>query len=516
MRPISEPGVERRDAPRCRALSPVPYRCLHGADDGGVHRSGEREWGDRGLTSGRERRRRRSRGAAAIGSYLDSVMQYVDSGLDTAVARMITLGRFRSGATEGTLAAEQRAHAEKLVEELRNVGFSAAVRDTPGPPIVVGHDRGSRGPSVLFCGHYDAWPNLLRENRWNQTTVSEWGDAANPCNADQSTQLMAFIEACRAWKAVAGQLPTPVSVLVVGERRLGSVRLTSILRMYADELNADIGLAPAARISRCAMPKINSMLRGLCCEEFAIAAADRDQLAKPHSGSDDPGYILAGIIADLHDSSGRVAIPGFYDNVDASLRESHHSGDAPGGTADSASALDRVPLIDELETKLVGTIPVWPTCEIESMNGNRYSGGLSPAFDRRAVARLSLHLVCDQDPDVIRLAFRDFVRTRVPSTCRIEFTPGSSIRPVRFTISHPAFSKARDALTTELGRQAVYVCGDAAPVIHALREALGMEIIVMSFANEFVFSGSPLEMPELANYRLGIRSWARILYALSH
>ncbi len=206
-------------------------------------------------------------------------MQYVDNGLDTAVERIVALDRLCSVATIGAVAAVQRVFAE----ELRGIGFSASVRDTPGPPIVVGHDRGSQGPSVLFCGHYGEWPARLLDEK----------HTANACNADLSTQLMAFVEACRAWKAVAGQIPTPVSVLVVGERRSDSVRLKSILHMYADELTADIGLAPAARISCSAVPMINSMLRGLCCEEFTIAAADRDQLGEPHIWGADPTRILS-------------------------------------------------------------------------------------------------------------------------------------------------------------------------------------------------------------------------------
>lgn len=103
----------------------------------------------------------------------------------------------------------------------------------------------------------------------------------------------------------------------------------------------------------------------------------------------------------------------------------------------------------------------------------------------------------------------------LPASCRIEFTQGSSIRPVRFDISHPAFSKVRDALTTEWGHQAAFICGDAAPAIHAFREALGMEIVVTSFMSRDSCH-CPHEMPESANYRHGIRSWARVLGALSH
>jgi acetylornithine deacetylase/succinyl-diaminopimelate desuccinylase-like protein len=445
-------------------------------------------------------------------------MQYVDRGLDTAVERILALGRLGSLANEGAVAAKQRARAEMFVEELRAIGFSAGVRDTPGAPIVVGHDRGSRGPSVLFCGHYDAWPpGLLHDKRSNEAAPSASSGAANPCNADQSTQLMAFVEACRAWKAVAGQLPTPVSVLVVGERRSGSVRLTSILRMCADELNADIGLAPAVRISCGAVPTINSMLRGLCCEELTIVAGDRGQRARPRSGAAaDPAGILARIIGDLQDPSGHVAIPGFYDDVDPSIWPPRNArAEAPWDSVDLQSVLDLVPPECEREAGLVEATPVWPTIEIESISGSRYNEGLRPALVRRAFARLSLHLVCNQDPEVVRLAFRDFARARAPSDCRIEFTAGPSIRPVRFAVSHPAFSRAQQALTAEWGRQAVFVCGDATPAIYALREALGMEIIVTSFPKDNRACLDPCETPELGIYRLGIRSWARILDALS-
>ncbi|HET7883792.1 MAG TPA: hypothetical protein VFL55_23095 [Acetobacteraceae bacterium] len=77
---------------------------------------------------------------------------------------MITLCRFCSVAAHGAIAEEQRARAEMFVEELRGIGFSAGVRDVPSMPIVVGHDRASPGPSVLFCGQYaPASVGLLRQ-----------------------------------------------------------------------------------------------------------------------------------------------------------------------------------------------------------------------------------------------------------------------------------------------------------------------------------------------------------------
>jgi acetylornithine deacetylase/succinyl-diaminopimelate desuccinylase-like protein len=433
---------------------------------------------------------------------------------------MLTLDRFRSAAIERAvpvqqrssvewLAGELRACVEWFAGELRDIGFSASVRDTPGQPIAVGHDRSSRGPSVLFCGHYDVPPaGLLGEHRADEDTFSGSVHTVHQCSADQSTQLMAFVEACRAWKAVAGQLPTPVSVLVEGEGPSGSVRLASLVRMYDDELRADIGLAPAAR-SRChAAPTINGMLRGLCCEDFTIAA-DADPLTAPRSGgAANPARILARILGDLHDPSGRVAIPGFYAGVDAPLLPPcDPRNDTPCDTANPTAEGER-------ESVAADAIPVWPTCEIDSVNCGSSDGGPRTAISPGAFARLSFRLVCDQDPDEVRRAFRDFARARVAPGSRIEFRSGTSARPVRFSISRPDFRKVQDALSTEWGRPAVFACGDAAPVVYALREALGMEVIVTSLLERRDYRRGRRET-ELSNYRVGIHSWARILDALA-
>jgi acetylornithine deacetylase/succinyl-diaminopimelate desuccinylase-like protein len=436
-------------------------------------------------------------GPGRFGSDIHAVIRHVDCRIDEAIERMIAMRRFRSAVTERAGMAEHRACAEWFVEELRGIGFTASARDTPGRPIAVGHDRGSPGPSVLFCGHYETWPSgLLRGNGGDESAASAAARAIHHCSSDQSMQLMAFVEACRAWKAVAGRLPMAVSVLVEGDGWPGSVGLRSFLHMYADELKADIGLAPAARIWCCAIPAINSMLRGVCCEQITIAV-DGDQPARPGRGAaaaDDPIRILVRILGDLHDPSGRVTIPGFYAGIDAPLRPSYvrESGTPPDSDPMSAG----------------------PVCEIDIVSASRTDAGWR-VTSPRAVAKLSFHLVCDQDPDVISRAFRDFAHARIPPGTRIEFGSECSAPPVRFTETSPAFRKVQEALTSEWERQATFICGDAEPAIHALREALGMEVIVTSFPEQQHGCRNPRDSADLANYRVGVRSWARILDALT-
>ena len=127
---------------------------------------------------------------------------------------------------------------------------------------------------------------------------------------------MTFVEACRAWKAVTGKLPIPVTILLEGEEESGGANLPPFLEANADELRADIGLICDTNMWDKDTPAITTMLRGLCGEEIVIHAADRDL----HSGfygsaAANPNHVLARIIADLRDADGRVTLPGFYDGV---------------------------------------------------------------------------------------------------------------------------------------------------------------------------------------------------------
>ncbi|WP_431267573.1 hypothetical protein [Dankookia sp. P2] len=91
-------------------------------------------------------------------SGLDDVLAHIDANLEPALERLFALLRIRSISTDPAYAAECRACAEWHAADLAAIGFDAAVRDTPGHPMVVAHDRSASGPSALFYGHYDVQP----------------------------------------------------------------------------------------------------------------------------------------------------------------------------------------------------------------------------------------------------------------------------------------------------------------------------------------------------------------------
>ena len=410
--------------------------------------------------------------------------------------------------------------------DLHSIGFSASARDTPGHPIVVAHDRSARGTSALFYGHYDVQPvdplNLWTRDPFDPA-VETGTDGTRVIRArgasDDKGQVMTFIEACRAWKAATGKLPIPISILIEGEEELGGASLPQFLHAYADELRADIGLICDTNMWDRSTPAIQTMLRGLCGEELTITAADRDL----HSGfygsaAANPNRILAGILADLHDADGRVAVPGFYNGVPElpeALRKQWAS-----LKFDPTAFLGAVGLsvpAGERGRSVLEMIWSRPTCDINGMGGGYQGEGFKTVIPSQASAKVSFRLVFDQDPHAVRAAFRDFVRVRVPADCRVQFKEHGSGRAIRFPINHPAFQRARDALTAEWGHNAVFVAGGGSiPVTHELKQALDMDVILAGFALEDDRTHSPNEKYDLESFRRGMRSWARILDALAH
>jgi acetylornithine deacetylase/succinyl-diaminopimelate desuccinylase-like protein len=161
---------------------------------------------------------------------------------------------------------------------------------------------------------------------------------------------------------------------------------------------------------------------------------------------------------------------------------------------------------------------IWsrPTAEVNGIWGGYTGDGFKTVLPAKAHAKISFRLVDGQDPDRIRDAFRAFVRARLPEDCTVEFKAhGGSAASVMET-SDPAFEAARQALSEEWPEPAAYVgCGGSIPIAGHFGSILGMNAMLIGFGKDDDAIHSPNEKYDLESFHKGIRSWARILDALS-
>lgn len=191
--------------------------------------------------------------------------------------------------------------------------------------MVVAHHAGASAdaPHLLFYGHYDVQPVdpiELWENDPFSPAIKEIGNGRKVITgrgtSDDKGQLMTFVEACRAYKDINGALPCRITILFEGEEESGSPSLKPFLEANAAELTADYALVCDTGMWDAETPAIAAGLRGLVGDEIVVTAADRDLHSGMFGGlAANPIHILADIVAGLHDATGRVTLPGFYDGV---------------------------------------------------------------------------------------------------------------------------------------------------------------------------------------------------------
>ena len=460
-------------------------------------------------------------------SKLDAVLAHIDDQLDQSLQRLESLVRFKSISTDPAYKDECKKAADWLAAEMSSIGIEAQVRDTPGHPMVVGHDSDRShkpGPSVLFYGHYDVQPvdpiALWHHDPFEPKIVEVDGvkRMLGRGTSDDKGQLLTFIEACRAYKAVHGALPVAVSVLLEGEEESGSPSLVPFLEANKEELSKDMALVCDTTMFDEETPAITTMLRGLMGEEITIRAADRDLHSGSYGGpAANPIRILAHILADLHDDQGRVTIPDFYDGVSELSPEVKAQWDAL--PFDGDAYLGDVGLSNpagEIGYSVYEQINARPTCEFNGITGGYTGDGFKTVIAAEASAKISCRLVGKQDPDTIRRNLRAFVEARVPADCSVQFAEHGSGPAHSLSPDYPPLKNGAQALKAEWGKDAIMMgMGGSIPIVGEFKSILGMESMLVGFALDNDNIHSPNEKYDIASYHRGIRSWARILDALA-
>ncbi|KAA0920157.1 M20/M25/M40 family metallo-hydrolase [Aquicoccus porphyridii] len=454
---------------------------------------------------------------------LDAVLARIDSDLPAATDRLMELLRIQSISTDPAYKAECGKAADWLVADLQSLGAKAEKRPTPGHPMVVGHVEGD-GPHLLFYGHYDVQPVDPLE-LWDRDPFDpaiEETDAGRVIRgrgaSDDKGQLMTFIEACRAWKAEHGSLPCRITFFLEGEEESGSPSLVPFMEANRDELKADIALICDTGMFESRVPAITTMLRGLLGEDFTITGPSRDLHSGMYGGiAMNPIRVLTRIIAGLHDDTGRITLPGFYDGVpelsDEILSQwqglgfDHASFLGDVGLKDPAGEQDRTPL--EM---------IWsrPTCDVNGIWGGYTGDGFKTVLPSKASAKISFRLVGTQDPNAIRKSFRSYLEGQLPEGFSVEYRTEKGSPASQMSIDDPAFEKARQALSDEWPDTAAYIgCGGSIPIAGYFKTITDMDSMLIGFGKDDDQIHSPNEKYDMESFHKGTRSWARILDALT-
>jgi acetylornithine deacetylase/succinyl-diaminopimelate desuccinylase-like protein len=459
-------------------------------------------------------------------SHLDPVLAQIDQQFVHSLDRLFALLRFPSVGTDPQYHGACRDAAGWLRQMLADIGFDATIRTTTGQPAVVGRLEPPAGsgkvPHILFYGHYDvqpADPLDLWDTPPFEPQIRRGQDGKERIFArgasDDKGQLMTFLEASRAWLSRHGALPFRLTVLLEGDEEGDSTHIDRFLARHAREFKADAAFICDTELWMDETPAIITRLRGCIDDEVTITGPRIDLHSGYYGGAAvNPIKVLSRILSDIHDRTGRVTIPGFYDGVRPPSAERRRAWSKLGFSA--RKYLGDVGLaVPAGEAGFTPLEQMWarPTAEFNGIYGGYRGAGTKTVLPAEASAKLTFRLVEGQNPRKIRRAFRAFVKSRLPKDCRARFSGGhGDSTGISIASDTPWVKAARKALAEEWGRPAALIgCGASIPVVDSFKTHLGIDSLLVGFARDADSVHSPNEKYDVECFYKGIRSWARII-----
>jgi acetylornithine deacetylase/succinyl-diaminopimelate desuccinylase-like protein len=258
-------------------------------------------------------------------------------------------------------------------------------------------------------------------------------------------------------QALQANIPINVQFIWELEEEIGSPNFEHFMKANASRLRTDsILVSDTIWIAR-GKPAVAYGLRGLAPFRLFLQTGTKDV----HSGltggaARNPLGELCQLIAECYDAqTGKVKIPGFYDDVQKPTRRELDSFIASGFNVKRFKEAHELKLIRSSSAEDVAR-RIWaaPTFEVHGMVGGYTGPGVKTAIAPSAEAKVSMRLVPNQDPAKVVKLVRDFVKKRNPD---VKVLPESFLRPFIGPREGPYFEAARDAMRTAFGKEPAFV-----------------------------------------------------------
>jgi acetylornithine deacetylase/succinyl-diaminopimelate desuccinylase-like protein len=458
------------------------------------------------------------------GSMKDTELNaYLEGSAHRQLEELIEWLRIPSVSTQSEHREDMARAAQWLANHLEDIGLDhVEVVETGGHPLVYGdwlHARDG-GPTVLIYGHYDVQP-VDPLDRWTTPPFEpsvRGDDLYARGTTDDKGQLFALIKALQALLDVRGELPVNIKVIAEGDEESGAPTLESYIKENHKRLAADVCLISDTSIISPHLPSITYGLRGIWGCELIVRGPRHDLHSGEYGGVvHNPAQALAELIASMHDSEGRVAVIGFYDDVvDLDPSERQKLAQVPYHEAEIAEETGVPALYGEPGFTPVERIGVRPTLEINGMWGGFIGEGFKTVIPAEARARISCRLVPDQDPEQIARVVTEHVKRVAPPTVSIEVIPLFGIGAVLIDPEVPAIRAAKRAYELAFGAAPVFIRGGGGiPIVSTFQDLLKAQVILMGFGLPDDKAHAPNEKIHLPTFYRGIRTAVQFMDQLA-
>ncbi len=416
------------------------------------------------------------------------------------------------------------ACAEWLVQHCASLGLEAQLCPTAGNPIVVAKTPRpkavTRRPHFLVYGHYDVQPPEPFE-LWQtppfQPTIrgrSLFGRGAS----DNKGQNLAHLKAVEAYLKTGTELPCDLTFVIEGEEEVGSKSLAGFLREHRPELKCDAVVISDTGIPSPRHPALTYALRGITAFEITLRGPSRDLHSGMFGGSlQNPAMALCQLLARVHDARGRIAIPGFYqDVIPLTAYERKQLARLPFNRAKYRKFLGVPELFGERGYTPEEQRAARPTFEVNGLTSGYQGEGSKTIVPAWARAKITARLVPGQQPARVNQLVRAFFVKHCPPSVTMEFHAGHGAEAYLVSPQSAEAQSALRALRRAFGHEPVLLReGGSIPIVNQFKKILGADTLLLGLALPDDNAHSPNEKFDLDIFAQGQRLGALLWQELS-
>jgi acetylornithine deacetylase/succinyl-diaminopimelate desuccinylase-like protein len=453
---------------------------------------------------------------------MDAVLNYLEQNKARFLGELCDYVRFPSVSAQPAHRGDLVACAEWLVAHCKKIGLESRLCPTAGHPVVVAktpRSPHSAKPSYLIYGHYDVqpaepfdlWKSPPFEPRIEGRSLFARGAS------DNKGQNLAHLNAVEAYLATHTPLPCDLTFIIEGEEEVGSKSLDSFLLANEDELQCRAVVISDTGMPGLEYPALTYALRGILAAEITVHGPSRDLHSGIYGGTvDNPALALSQLLARLRDKNGRVAIPGFYDNVaPLSAYERKQMARFPMTETAYRKSLGVARLFGERGYSFVEQRSSRPTVEINGLTSGYQGEGSKTIIPAWARAKLTFRLVPNQNPERIRKLILKHLKKICPPTVRLEVEAGHGAEPYLVSPSGALAQAGLATLKEAFGREPILIReGGSIPIVTQFRKVLGADSLLLGLALPDDNAHSPNEKFNLDCYekgsRMGALLWRRL------
>jgi acetylornithine deacetylase/succinyl-diaminopimelate desuccinylase-like protein len=442
---------------------------------------------------------------------MDNVIDFINVNRDRYVDELKALLAIPSISALPQHKADVRHCAEWCADEMRRIGLQhVRLIETPGHPVVYGDWLGAAGePTILFYGHYDVQP-VDPVELWQsppfEATIRD-GEIYARGSADDKGQVFMHLKAIEAYFKQNGRLPVNIKIILEGEEEVGSEHLDDFIRAHKDQLKADVVVISDSAMFARGVPSICYGLRGLVYFQIDLRGSGTDL----HSGSfggavANPAFVLCQMIAQMKDRSGRIKIPGFYDDVRPLQEEERKAWESLPFNEKKYRKDFGIPKVFG-ETGYSTLERTWarPTFEVNGLLSGFTGEGAKTVLPAVAMAKVSMRLVPDQDPNKIAELFQKHVEDIAPKTMELKVTRMHGGKPWMTSFDNPYVQAAGRAIEKGFGARPIFTReGGSIPVVSTFQEELGLPSVLFGVGLPDENAHAPNEKLDLSNFHNGI------------